>query len=219
MGELKQRMLLGASVSILLHGLVLTLLPGASPRVPAKPRGLEVRLSARLWPAPRVATPALRQPTPTQPAARRVARPQLARPTTESVAEPAEAVRVPAAPELDTSLPEPSLAERARAGLQTADRELQAAAQNHPNGQLLALPAPHRNLQSLPPALQTALARSFEHELAELVVLGRSESQQGNERITRIRTNKGTYCVREYLVKPHYLRDAPTVPRVGGCGP
>lgn len=221
MGGLKQRMLLGASMSILMHGLIFALLPGLSLRPTPKPRVLEVRLSARLWSPPAALTPS--KPARSQSGLRRGPRPQVARPVTATapVHAGAEAAIPPVVPEAvpEPSLPELSLAERARAGLQAADRELQAAAQAHPNGQLMALPAPHRNLQSLPPALQTALARSFEHELAELVVLGRSESQQGNERITRIRTNKGTYCVREYLVKPHYLRDVPTVPRVGGCGP
>ncbi|PHV13403.1 hypothetical protein [Chitinimonas sp. BJB300] len=224
MNERSQGVLLGCVLSLLLHGLLFWLWPTQRMGVRQKSVSLEVALRS----LPAVDQPAqpiyIDPPRPEKPIAPKAIKPSQvhrrtepqvvlqAKPSQPSDDLPSEKVvnEAPSAPLL-------SLTERALAGVKAADQTVRA----EQGGQrdLLAVPTQHRNLFKLSPSLQTALARSFENELAELVILEKTESQEGSDRVTKIRTNKGTYCLREMLVKPAYLRGMVTVPRFGGCGP
>ncbi|QDQ27541.1 hypothetical protein FNU76_14895 [Chitinimonas arctica] len=83
---------------------------------------------------------------------------------------------------------------------------------------LPAKPLPH-NLVKQPPPLQTALAKHFERELGDWVVLETKEIQSGGDRVTLIRTNKGVFCARTALLRSAAFRGTPVVQTFGNCGP
>ncbi|MDN3577745.1 hypothetical protein QWZ03_13305 [Chitinimonas viridis] len=113
--------------------------------------------------------------------------------------------------------PDESLTERALRSAGATDLALRQEADAA--RQLLPVkPLPH-NLIKLPPIVQTAMARVFERELGELVVLNVVTTQEGGNRVTRVYTNKGLYCVNVPLVRSAAFRGTPVVPMAGGCGP
>ncbi|MGQ5524062.1 hypothetical protein ACUHMQ_12480 [Chitinimonas sp. PSY-7] len=222
MNERWQRVSLGCTLSLLLHGLLLWLWP--EQRISLRPSSLSMEVVLRPLPAAILSEPILpieepeperkERPAPKTKSTNRHPVPTAVLPS-QVISEPKEAM--PVEEKEVPAVPEASLSERALAGVKAADRTIRA--EQSGRQELLGMPAQHRNLVKLSPALQTALARSFENELAELVVLEKTETQEGSDRVTKIRTNKGTYCMREMLVKPTYLRGMPTVPRFGHCGP
>ncbi|MEH6458974.1 hypothetical protein [Chitinimonas sp. JJ19] len=113
--------------------------------------------------------------------------------------------------------PDESLTERALRSAGSTDLALRQEADAA--RQLLPVkPLPH-NLIKLPPIVQTAMAKLFERELGELVVLNVVTTQEGSSRVTRVYTNKGLYCVNVPLVRSAAFRGSPVVPMAGGCGP
>jgi hypothetical protein len=109
------------------------------------------------------------------------------------------------------------LGERARADIGKADR---AARDDAARGNWMVKPKQlPPSLAKLPSEAKTALARSFEDHLGELVVISVVERQEGNYRMTIYETNKGKLCYYEPLVKKHFLEGMPTAGQFGTCGP
>ncbi len=98
-----------------------------------------------------------------------------------------------------------------------ADRQQRDAAER--GGWMVKPKALPPSLLKLPSETQTALAKRFDNELAELVVLSTTERQEGNYRVTIIETNKGRLCAYDALIKKPFMENQATVETIGTCGP
>lgn len=111
--------------------------------------------------------------------------------------------------------PTVNFAESARAAATAASRAVQSDAWQQ-NG-VLRPKEEHRNLKKPEEELTTALGRDFEKRFGAEVVLSVEEHQEGTERMTIVRTNKGMRCGYTRLVNPQYMGNFPMITRWGDC--
>ncbi|HEY9104630.1 hypothetical protein [Chitinimonas sp.] len=208
------------SISLLLHVLLILCWRGVTQRVTLPSEPLQVRL--QLWqPQSRPAQPEpQKRPVVTAPSVQPVRRtePKDKAATTEVVpAQPSASTPAPATLSLPEALPATSLTERALAGVRDAEASLKREGEQRQH--LLPRAELPENLRKLPPPVLTALAKSFDNQLSELVVLEIREQQEGSNRVTMYYTNKGVYCAYTPIIKKSFLRNSPTVTQFGTCSP
>lgn len=207
-------------ISLLLHVILILCWRGVTERVTLPSEPLQVRL--QLWqPA---SPPARSEPQQRPVAAAPVTRPvRRSEPRESTAATPEQPVPPPipsSAPttlSLPEALPATSLTERALAGVREAEASLKRDATQRQ--QLLPRAELPENLRKLPAPVQTAIAKSFENHLADLMVLEVREQQEGSNRVTVIYTNRGVYCAYTPIIKKTFLRGTPTVSQFGTCSP
>lgn len=205
-----QRLLVAILASLALHGV--WLLRGDHP--PRLPQAASL-LAITLAPA---AIATIVAPTPVPPRRSRTVSSPISRPQrqdTTNLPTPApmpEALapsNIPPQPELA-----PGFATTARAAALQADR---AAREQDGQREVKRRPEAHRNLQKLPEESETRLGADFSRRFGEVVVLSVEEKQEGAQRITVVRTNKGMYCGYSRLVDAGPMRDFPMPTMWGDC--
>ncbi|WP_460537367.1 hypothetical protein [Chitinimonas naiadis] len=203
-------------ISLLLHVALILCWREATRYQAISPTSLEVRLQL-LQPITKPKVPDSSPPSlPAKPD-------RLVRPNEVRRAEAIRTTPLPAAVEPTVSLSPSetqaalSLTERALAGVRDAERSLKQEGEQRQH--LLPRGEVPNNLRKLPPPIQTALAKSFENHLGELVVLEVREQQEGSNRVTVIHTNKGIYCAYSPILKKSFMRGMPTVQQFGTCSP
>ena len=217
MQRLERRLAIAVGLSVLLHGAFLSWRTQQHGFIPSVPYVAQINMQWLRRPAPvpvpvdvpkpSLARKAMPMPVVTHHEASGLGAIVSMPPPQQ--AEPPQADAPPAEPV------SPSLYDRARAGLRSAERD---AIAESPKDLVKrkTLPA---NLAPQPEEPLSKFAERFEQYLGDERVLTVREHQEGNNRVTMIHTNRRNYCYYEPILAHRYLGNMPAIGKFGDCGP